>query len=52
MPLERRPFSWCTRVNVAPYASATLELPFYFPLPSETPSTYHQFPVRPASMCA
>lgn len=46
MPLERKPFSWCTRVNVAPYASATLELPFYFPLPSASPSAYHQFPVR------
>lgn len=45
LPLEQKPFSWCIRINVSPYTSVTLDLSFYFPRPSDTPSTFHQFPV-------
>jgi hypothetical protein len=47
LPLEQKPFAWFNRINLAPYTSATLDLSFYFPQPSASPSTYHQFPVRP-----
>lgn len=46
LPLEGKPSSWCSRINVTPYTSATLDLPFYFPQPSDAPSSFHQFPVQ------
>lgn len=33
MPLEGLPATWRTRVMVAPYATHTVELSFYFPHP-------------------
>lgn len=33
LPLEGLPPTWRTRVVIAPYATHTVELPFYFPHP-------------------
>ena len=37
LPLDGRPPTWVTRVAVAPYATHTADLRFYFPRPGAQP---------------